>query len=116
MRPLFVTLVLISLAGISSGGTLTTPSYKITIDVRCPEGHVTCEDVKYIGISRTSGKSISLTGRTVHTTSADGVTPSRFLGYSFTNGNTAYFVSDDGELKVTQGSNVLVQERGVWKW
>ena len=46
---------------------LTTPSFTITIDVRCPEGNVTCDDVRYVGVSRKSGQSIRLTGRTHHT-------------------------------------------------
>ena len=114
MRALLV-IVLLSAAISSPASTLTTPSYKITVEVRCPEGNVTCEDVRYVGVSRKSGKSITLTGRTVHTTGADGVTPSRFLGYEFKSGSTRYFVGEDGELRVTQGSKILVQETGVWK-
>ena len=114
LRALLV-IVLLSAAISSPASTLTTPSYKITVEVRCPEGNVTCEDVRYVGVSRKSGKSITLTGRTVHTTGADGVTPSRFLGYEFKSGSTRYFVGEDGELRVTQGSKILVQETGVWK-
>jgi hypothetical protein len=72
--------------------------------------------VRYKAVSRKSGKSIALTGTTVHTIGADGVTPSRFLGYMFKNGKTIYFVGDDGELRVTRGSKVLVQETGIWRW
>jgi hypothetical protein len=114
MRALLV-IVLLSAAISSLADTLTTPSYKVTVEVRCPEGNVTCEDVRYIGVSRKSGKSITLTGRTVHTTGADGVTPSHFLGYEFRSGRTTYFVGEDGELRVTRGSKILVQETGVWK-
>jgi len=118
MRAPILAIALISAAASSSAGTstLTTPSYTITVEVRCPEGNVTCDDVKYVGVSKKSGKSITRTGRTVHAIGADGVTPSRFLGYAFTNSSTVYFVSEEGELRVTQGTNVLVQERGVWKW
>jgi hypothetical protein len=107
-------IVLILAAASSLADTLTTPSYKITI-VGCDEYVVSCDTVKYVGVSRKTGKSIALTGRTVHTTGADGVTPSRFLGYEFKNGRTTYFVGEEGELRVTQDSKILIEERGTWK-
>ena len=77
---------------------------------------MTCDDVRYTGVSRKSGRSIRLSGKTVHATGADGLTPSHFLGYEFKHGKTTYFVSEDGGLEVTRGSKVLVQEKGEWKW
>ena len=115
MRAPLVAIALILAAAGSSADTLTTPSYKITI-IGCGEYVVSCDTVKYIGVSRKTGKSITLTGRTVHTTGADGVTPSHFLGYEFKSGSTTYFVGEDGELRVTRGSKILVQETGVWKY
>jgi hypothetical protein len=115
MRAPVLAIALLAAAISSPAGTLTTPSYKITVEVLCPEGSVTCDDVRYIGVSRKSGKSINLTGRTVHTNGADGVTPSRFLGYEFKSGWTTYFVGENGELRVTRGSKILIQEIGVWK-
>ena len=99
----------------ASTNTLITPSYKITVEMRCPEYDTTCDDVRYVGVSLKSGKSITLIGRTVHTTGADGVTPAHFLGYEFKSGKTTYFVGEDGELRVTEGSKVLVEEHGTWK-
>lgn len=116
MKALLFAAALALIPAISEPGTLTTQAYKITVDVRCPEGYVSCDNVRYTGVNRASGKSITLTGKTVHATAQDGVTPSRFLGYRFDNGNTTYFVSEDGELRVTRGPKLLVQERGVWKW
>lgn len=116
MRAPLIAIALISAAISSLAGTLTTASYKITIEVRCPEGYVICHDIRYIGVNCKSGKSITLIGRTVHTIGADGVTRSRFLGYEFKRGRTTYFVGEDGELRVTHGSKVLIQETGVWKW
>ena len=116
MRAPLLAIALISVAISSPASTLTTPSYMITVEVRCPEGSVTCDDVRYVGVSRKSGKSVTLAGKTVHTTGADGITPSHFLGYEFKCGRTTYFVGEDGELRVTRASKVLVQETGVWKW
>ncbi len=76
---------------------------------------MTCDDVKYIGTSKKTGKSLTLIGKTVHAAGADGVTPAHFLGYEFRNGSTTYFVSEDGGISVKRGSKVIIQEKGTWK-
>ena len=91
-------------------------SFVVLIDQRCPEGYVTCDDVKYVGTSKKTGKSITLIGSTVHSLGADGVTPSQFQGYRFKNGATEYFVSIHGYLEVTKGDKILVHEEGKWDW
>ncbi len=95
--------------------TLQTPNFRVTITSRCPEGTVTCEDVAYVGRDRRTGASIQLTGRTVHTTCADGVTPCRFVGYEFRNGDYRYIVTAAGELQVYRGQALLLQEQGSWE-
>lgn len=94
---------------------LDTPRYEVHIDVQCAEGTVSCDHVSYRGVHRKSGKAITLLGRTAHTTCADGETPCRFLGYEFANGPVHYFVSDAGELVVSEGARVLLQEAGTWR-
>ena len=96
---------------------LTTPNYIIRIEVNCAEGYVTCNDVTYVGESRKSHNSITLKGKTMHTSCADGITPCRFVGYYFKNGNITYTISESGELKVIQGKDkVLVKEKGAWSY
>ena len=52
----------------------------------------------------------------LHTLCADGATPCRFLGYKFENGNTTYYVHQDGLLEVIRNRDeVLVRERGSWR-
>ena len=114
VRAILLAIGLIAAASVSRADMLETPSYRITIGSRCSEGDVTCDDVTYVGVSKKTGATIKLTGRTVHAIGADGVTPSHFLGYEFKNGKTTYFVGWD-ELIVTRGSKVLVYETGVWK-
>lgn len=115
MRSMFLTFFLISAISICSyAETLDTPSYVVSI-TPCAEGIVSCDEVKYVGVSKKSGKSIKLTGSTIHTLGADGVTPSRFLWYLFKNKETSYFVGDDGILRITRGKKVLVEEKGIWK-
>lgn len=96
--------------------TLVTPNYVVTIERHCAEGNVTCDDVTYTGESRKSGNSITLTGTTRHTLCADGVTPCRFLGYQFENGDVTYFVTETGKLEVVRNeTEILVSEEGHWR-
>ena len=80
------------------------------------EYELTCDHVKFTAFDRKSGKSITLFGKTIHAVGADRVTPSHFLGYEFRHGRTKYFVDESGELQITRGSKVLVQETGEWKY
>ena len=110
---LFLCLLLFGVS--ATAATLTTDNYRITVNVNCSEGHVSCRDVTYEGVSKKSGNSIKLQGKTWHTLCADGVTPCRFRGYLFKNGSYRYLVHQSGLLQVIQGkNNVLVEENGEW--
>lgn len=93
--------------------TLKTKNFNVKITRNCPEGYVTCNNVKYFGKNLKTGKSISLTGKTIHTTGADGVTPGRFLAYKFRNHNYLYQVRADGTLLIYQGKKLIVKEQGA---
>lgn len=100
----------------SLAGTLTTKNYVVTVTNNCEEGTVTCDNVTYHGISKQTGKAITLKGSTKHTMCSDGVTPCRFLGYEFKNGNVTYLVLESGLLQVFKGeSEVLLEEQGKWE-
>jgi hypothetical protein len=111
---------LLFFSGISNADTLTTPSYVITIIVKCEEGTTHCDNVRYVGVNRKSKKSISLKGRDLTHYCPDdqgdgpAKTPCHHMGYEFNNGKTKYFVSDEGRLEVRRGSKVLLEEHGVW--
>jgi hypothetical protein len=94
--------------------SLKTPNHRVVLRFNCPEGTVTCNNIGYYGINFRTGASINLKGRTVHRLCQDRVTPCRFLGYEFFNGNTRYFVSEAGELTVSQGQRLLLREMGTW--
>jgi hypothetical protein len=115
MKSWLVALLLVLPGYASATQRLLTDSFDITIEVRCEEGVVGCDKVRYTGMHRKSRQSITLTGAEMHTRCADGVTPCRFLGYFFRNGNTVYTVLEDGVLSVKQGNKVLLQERGTWQ-
>ncbi len=96
----------------SAQEVLVTPNYTVTI-IGCKDGEVSCEDAKYVGVSRKTGNVMSLKGKTVHSMAPDG-TPKQFLGYEFLKGNTVYSVDTGGNLLVKQGSKVVVNEKGKW--
>lgn len=95
--------------------TLETPGFTVRITQQCEEGNVTCDDVRYVGTSKKSGKAITLRGKTMHSLAADGVTPGAFQGYVFKSGRATYTVFADGRLVVTEGKKTLVSQRGEWK-
>ena len=110
--------LLLGITSVAMGGeaTFETANYRIVIEVGCPEGDVTCDDVRYVGTSKKTGRSIALRGKTVHSYASDGVTPTQFQGYRFVSGAVVYFVSEHGYLKVTKGDKILVHEEGKWEW
>lgn len=93
---------------------LKTPNHRVVLRINCPEGTVICNNVSYYGINFRTGASITLKGRTLHRPCQDRVTPCQFLGYEFLNGNTRYFVGEDGQLTVTQGRRLILREMGTW--
>ena len=94
--------------------TLIRPSFVIVIIRNDPEGVVVSDDVTYVGVSRKTGNTIKLKGSTVHTKGADGVTPSRFIGYAFDNEDVSYLIRSGGTLEVWSGEKLLLSESGKW--
>jgi len=115
MKRLFLVPIAMLLAIASHAETLITPSFTIRIQVNCAEGNVTCDNVTYVAKSKKSGKVLSLRGTTLHSKCADGVTPCRFQGYQFRSGEIQYVVLETGDLIVTHGKKILVQEHGEWQ-
>src|SRR5947209_16076479 len=106
-------LALIAFSRVQAGpaGTLETSSFTISIEVKCEEGEVTCDHVKYVGTNKKTGESVELIGKTAHHLDKEG-NPGRFLGYVFKNKGVTYFLSEDGLLRVTKGDEVLLEEKG----
>ncbi len=100
-------------SSLANAETLKTKNFSVKITRNCAEGNVTCDNVTYSGKNLKTGASIRLTGKTIHTTCADGVTPCRFLGYEFRNNKYLYRVTEDGKLQVFQGKKLILQEEGV---
>lgn len=94
---------------------LETPGHVVRLEIGCDEGEVACDRVTYSGRSRKTGAALSLRGATWHTPCADGVTPCRFQGWRFRNGDVVYTVTADGRLQVRQGERTLLDEQGRWR-
>lgn len=95
--------------------TLRTKDFRVTITNNCPEGEVACNNVTYHGVNVNTNASLQLQGRTVHTSCADGVTPCRFVGYEFSNGNYRYLVTEEGRLQVYQNGKIVLNQIGNWE-
>jgi len=109
--------LLAAVANAAAADTLTTANFVVTVTRQCEEGSVTCDRVTYRGVAKKTGKAITLKGRTLHTTCADGGTPCRVLGYEFRNGDVVDRVGESGMLEVRRGKDrVLVEERGEWTY
>ena len=96
--------------------TLTTASFVVDISRHCEEGNLTCDQVSDVGVSKKSGNRIALKGKSLRAMCADGVTPCRFLGYRFRNGNATYLVLEEGRLQVAVGGKGVLDESGEWKY
>lgn len=112
----FVLLPVISatfFAGLANAETIKTKNFNVKITRNCAEGNVNCNNVSYVGKDLKTGKSIRLTGKTIHTRGADSVTPSRFLGYEFRNNQYLYRVTADNKLQVFKSGKLILQEQGT---
>lgn len=94
--------------------TLTTPDYIVTLRSHCPEGEVGCQRVTYHGVSRKTGRAVTLNGTTRMVMCADGTTPCHVGDYEFHNGAYLYSVYPDGHLVVTRHGRVIVDQAGAW--
>jgi hypothetical protein len=108
--------VLLLPAAAQAESTLTTPHFTVSLKENCEEGVVGCDDVTYHGVSRKTGKAITLKGKTNMVMCADGETPCHIGNYEFKSGAVLYAVYPNGTLIVTKGTHVLLNEKGQWSW
>ncbi|NHZ80871.1 hypothetical protein F2P44_16545 [Massilia sp. CCM 8695] len=94
---------------------LLTPSFIVNIEEDCGTGDVHCSKVSYTGTSKKTGQAIVLRRKAVHAACRKDEEPCEFQGNVFKNGATSYRVTKQGELIVSKGAKILVQETGEWK-
>lgn len=116
MKIIIIGLLSSLICGTAVARTLDTAHFRVVINCLDSKSEAGCERVSYVGTNKEKKVTIHLIGRRLMQMCADKVTPCHSLGYEFSNGNTTYFISEDGHLKVTDGSKVLVDEVGEWTY
>jgi len=119
MRYLLNLLLLLACFGCASPSSGTrfeyeTKSYRLNVMHPCPEGCVSCDYLRLTCLSKATGSVVHAKGRTWHTTGADGVTPSRFLGYIFMHDGKVYRILPDGTFEIA-GADGKVEVEEKWK-
>ena len=113
MKKLAAALALLAF-GPSHAATLETRNYTIEITPLCGEAVRDCEQFAYAGTHNRSGVRTNITGKP-GMRACIGSKPCDPLGWQFYDGNTSYFISQDGQVIVTNGRKTLVNERGAWR-
>ncbi|TDB52311.1 hypothetical protein [Photorhabdus khanii] len=89
-----------------------TEKFNITINVLCPEGEITCDNVIYTGTRKKDRAILALKGKTLNRNCKTGTC--NLYGYEFVNGDTVYTIYLDGILEITRGNKLLLSEVGKW--
>lgn len=95
---------------------LVTNKFLIEINSSCKSGMFLCEDVTYIGKSKSGNDSIKLSCKP-YFGKRDWTNGPHQLGVFCKNGDYEYYVDFAGELEVinSKQNKVLVKESGVWR-
>jgi len=116
---LFGGILFLLLSAIVPGGhaaEFVSPAARATVTVNCPEGEVSCDDVDLELLRIPAGEVIHARGRTLHTLCRDGVTPCRFLGYEFIDGDTRIRLYESGVITIEGGDGGdILRETGEWR-
>ncbi|MCW7764677.1 hypothetical protein [Photorhabdus luminescens] len=89
-----------------------TEKFNITINVLCPEGEITCDDVIYTGVRKKDGATLTIKGKTLNRNCNTGTCD--LYGYEFINSDTIYTIYLDGILEITRGDKLILSEIGKW--
>ena len=101
---------------IANAETLVSESHEIAVEWKCGEGHVSCDNITFHVKNTAEGTSGTYRGRSMHSLCADGVSPCRFQGYTFSSGAKSYIIHVSGALEVVAGDTVVFSEEGEWHY
>ncbi|MDX7986230.1 hypothetical protein FE392_02625 [Xenorhabdus sp. 12] len=91
-----------------------TKNYDITINVRCPEGNVSCDDVVFSLFNKQKQTAMVMKGKTLN---RDCVTGScDFYGYEFKNKGLVYKIYQYGIFDISKKGKVISSESGVFRY
>jgi hypothetical protein len=95
--------------------TLETRTYTVEITPLCGERVTDCEQFAYADTHKRTGSHLNMVGKPGQRPCPPGNAPCDPLGWQFHDGNTSYFVGQDGWLIVTQGNKTILREQGAWR-
>ncbi|PHM35986.1 hypothetical protein Xmau_04387 [Xenorhabdus mauleonii] len=91
-----------------------TKNYDITINVRCSEGNVSCDDVVFTLLNKQKQTSLVMKGKTLN---RDCITGScDFYGYEFKNKGRIYKIYQYGILDISKKGKLISSESGVFRY
>lgn len=112
---LFLGSLAMAMASQANAAVLVTEQFVIVIVERCAEGDVACNDVKYTGVNRKTGESISLKGQAWVRMCAQTNTPCQHLGWHFRNGEFTYRVRETPpSLEIERDGKMVLEQKAVW--
>lgn len=106
---------LVALISIESNArVLMTKSFIINVHSHCEEGNVSCDKISYIGIKKSTGEDIHLSGKTLNQDCETG--SCNYYGYEFVNGDYQYVIFDRNQTEffIQKNGKELVREEGEW--
>lgn len=95
--------------------TLETRTYTVEITPMCGERVTDCEQFAYADTHKRNGSHLNMVGKPGQRPCAPGNAPCDPMGWQFYDGNTSYFVGQDGWLIVTKGGRTTLREQGAWR-
>lgn len=110
-----VSLFLFGISRLAQADTLLTPSYRITIELRCDVANEPCDKVHYTATQLQTGDTVTLIGRGIYRACVPKTAPCLPVGFQFSGGLLTHTVLTSGDLMISEGNKVLVLERGRWQ-
>ncbi|PHM30056.1 hypothetical protein [Xenorhabdus innexi] len=91
-----------------------TKTYHIAIYNLCPEGYVSCEDVKSVVKNKKKHTSLIMKGSTMNRDCDTG--SCSFYGYKFKSKGITYTIYQQGILYISKDKKVLFSEEGTFRY
>ena len=88
-------------------GMHSSKTYEFSIERRCEEGRVSCDNVLLKKLNKKTGERLKIIGATHHSKCADGFSPCRFVGYIFEKDGLRIFIDYQNIVVTRNGAEIL---------
>ena len=85
----------------------SSKTYEFSIQRRCHEGWISCDNVLLEARNKKTGESLSVIGSTYHSRCADGISPCRFIGYIFKKNGLKIIIDYQNLVFTRNGAEIL---------